>query len=827
MITNNAGGTIITTGSKAAGIFGYALAEANAGDAAYYATGGVASATTTVNNYASITSKGTALYQGAKAHADGYGSYAGVFSSGTGGTAIAGVTIVNHTGGTLSSSKGYGIDGLSLASANAQGTYAFGGTASATTTITNSAPITFGKGSGIYGGAKAFANADHKGSSGYSATGGTAVAGVVITNNAGGAIVGSGSKGAGIFGYALAAAIAGDDATHALGGTANATTTITNYAPITMADNKGKGGGIGIYGGAKAAAHGYGSYVANGNGTGGTAVAGVLITNNAGGTISTNKGNGIDGYSLAGANAQGYFATGGTASATTTIENSAPITTAKGDGIYGGAKAFANADHKGSAGYYATGGTAVAGVVITNNAGGTILSMGSGSKGVSLAGIFGYSLAAAIAGDDATHAYGGFASATTTINNYAPVTTLGDNKGPGGDSIYGGSKANASAYGSYTGSGSATGGTAVAGIVITNHTGGTLSSSNAEGIDGYSAAKAIAEGHSATGGTANATTTITNFAAITSWLDGIYGGAKANGSAYARNAGSYASGGTATAGVVITNNTGGTISSINGEGIDGYSHAKAIASGKDGLPSQAIGGTANATTTITNFASIVSYNDGIYGGAHANTSAYATTGGSATGGTSVADVFITNAGEISVKGIGEGIDGNSQAKAIAGGAIQQYGIFGVPYTNAGTLSATGGTAIATTTILNAASGSILTYAGDGIDGIAHANANAYGSPYNNPLSFASGGFASATVAITNHASIGALGGYSGAAETGLRGRTGTAPGSRASPMLRRMRASSTTSTGSTAPIRPRPSKCGPTRRWVERRLPRRRSAIPA
>ena len=59
----------------------------------------------------------------------------------------------------------------------------------------------------------------------------------------------------------------------------------------------------GIHGAAKANANGYGSYAGtaskHGSGTGGTAVAGVVITNNAGGTIVSSNGEGIHGYALA------------------------------------------------------------------------------------------------------------------------------------------------------------------------------------------------------------------------------------------------------------------------------------------------------------------------------------------------------------------------------------------------------------------------------------------------------------------------------------------------------------------------------------------------
>ena len=53
------------------------------------------------------------------------------------------------------------------------------------------------------------------------------------------------------------------------------------------------------------------------------------------------------------------------------------------------------------------------------------------------------------------------------------------------------------AMAAYTGNGTGVGGTAVAGVVITNNTGGTISSSNATGIESYSLAKATAKGHKA------------------------------------------------------------------------------------------------------------------------------------------------------------------------------------------------------------------------------------------------------------------------------------------------------------------------------------------
>ena len=92
---------------------------------------------------------------------------------------------------------------------------------------------------------------------------------------------------------------------------------------------------------AKANASGYGSYAKGGSGTGGTAVAGVVITNSA--AVTSNNGEGIHGYSGAWAIAEGYSAFGGTASATTTITNAGPIKSYQ-YGIKGVAKAFATAD---------------------------------------------------------------------------------------------------------------------------------------------------------------------------------------------------------------------------------------------------------------------------------------------------------------------------------------------------------------------------------------------------------------------------------------------------------------------------------------------------
>ncbi len=381
---------------------------------------------------------------------------------------------------------------------------------------------------GIYGGAKAFASGygSYNGPSGTLAggkgVGGTAVADVVITNNANSPI--SSHRGEAIDGFSYANAFAGGY--NAAGGTANASTTITNSSALTSRRD-------GIQGTAKANASAYGGGFGSSplsSATGGTAIAGVVITNNTDGTISSRRGEGIDGYSGARAIADDgfciercadvYTATGGTASATTTITNYAGITSRR-DGIEGtalaDASAFGSFDKASTgAGGSGTGGTAVAGVVITNNTGGTISSRrGEGIDG----------FAGARADGHGFSGFGGYADATTTITNFAAITSRWDG-------IQGGAQANASGYGSTDQGGKGVGGTAIAGVVITNNADGTISSSRGEGIDGSSYATANGHAFAATGGTASATTSISNYGTITSHRDGIYGGANAYANAY-------------------------------------------------------------------------------------------------------------------------------------------------------------------------------------------------------------------------------------------------------------------------------------------------------
>ena len=347
-------------------------------------------------------------------------------------------------------------------------------------------------------------------------------------------------------------------------------------------------------------------------------------------------------------------------------------------------------------------------------------------------------------------AIGGTASATTTIKNFDAITSRHDG-------IEGTSYANASAYGSSNSkpAGSGTGGTGYASVVINNYTAGVISS-HREGIDGSSYAKAYGYGFTGTGGLASAITQITNFAAIMSHGDGIDGFAKANASGYGSNTpGGKGIGGTAIAGVTITNNTGANITSSREGGIDGYSYARA-----NGNAFAAQGGHATAVTTVVNHATIISQEDGIYGGANAYANAYGSpadksgtvAAGSGIGGLAIAQVFITNTGAVSVKDKGEAIDGQSYAGANGTGYLGK-----------------GGTASATTSITN--SGTLFSYKGDGIDGFATALANGYGIGTHDKLSVSTGGHATATVVISNTGDIASTG-Y----ETRRRGGNSTAPG---------------------------------------------------
>ena len=121
--------------------------------------------------------------------------------------------------------------------------------------------------------------------------------------------------------------------------------------------------------------------------------------------------------------------------------------------------------------------------------------------------------------------------------------------------------------------GTAAGGSAIAGVVITN----TLADITGGGIDGEATAKANGgsgiPAFTALGGTATATTNISNTGTITSAGNGVRGEAMAYAVGYADSAvtGSTGTGGHAEAHLLI-NNTGGSITStgIRADGIRDY-----------------------------------------------------------------------------------------------------------------------------------------------------------------------------------------------------------------------------------------------------------------
>ena len=557
----------------------------------------------------------------------------------------------------------------------------------------------------------------------------------------------------------------------------------------------------GIYGGANAYANAYGSAadghgtVAGGSGTGGTAVADVYITNT--GAISVKgHGEGIDGYSYAGAHARGYTATGGTAIATTTIINAVTGTIAnyRGDGIDGSAIANANAYGIGTFDKLSsgTGGTASATVAITNHANiGATYGFGGPFKppfpNDNGTGIAGMSYASANAGyffgpvgnyfgpfnlnnkpagfggaPIANTATGGTAVAITTINNTGQIHAYLGTSGASGDGIDGWSFANAMAIsaGSYISGtrgpgfdlhGTAIGGTANASVTIDN-SGAGITAHGGNGIDGYAWADTNAYGFSATGGTSSATTLIINSAPIQS-DDGIRGGARADASGYGSP---YADpgvgkGGTAVASVTI-NNTG-PINSTFGMGRDGiYGSSTATANGGGNpyfnhffLPPpsrQAFGGTAIASTTITNNQTIVAGWHGIHGEASAYASGYGVYGikGTATGGTARATVSITNSGDI--YSWNDGITASTNVTAVGQLFTYANSFLGVYYAGPAA-GGIGGTAIANTNVTN--SGNIFT-SGSHAPGInAESNANAYGG--------GAGGTAIASTYILNEAGV--------------------------------------------------------------------------
>ncbi len=599
------------------------------------------------------------------------------------------------------------------------------GSAATTTTITNSAPI-FSTQNGIDGRSYAYARATATGPTG-TATGGNATAGVVITNTLASITTTTGS---GIFGQAVARAnggSSGNPAYTAQGGTANATVTISNTGVV-------KSNVAGVDGLARAYANGYAdSSVSGSTGTGGHAEAHVLI-NNTGGSVTTSL-DGVSAVAFARANGAGFYAFGGatTAIATSDINNTVPVNGTSWNGLNGHATATANAYGALVAPGSGTGGNAIATVRITNQ--GAINLTAS-----AIDGIYGRSYAGAQG--NGYFAKGGTANATTTITNSGPVNSPYD-------SIYGGARSKASAYGVDAAKSTGTGGTASAGVTITNSN--TLTSTGGRGIYGYSIALANAgtkgtRTYTATGGTATADTTITNSTAgtIVSYGHGIRGYATAKSDAYGSDSGpkGKATGGTGIATVTINNGANITAYGPGADGILGVSFA-----GPNGTGYAAYGGKGIATTSISNGGKIYAANDGIVGVAFAQSTGYGVstksatgTGGKGYGGTAIATVSITNSGDIIDKNIPTPVripnDDDSGIDA-----------FTFAFANGFGFTAKGGTASASATVSN--SGKITSYYDFGIHGVSVATA--LGIAPTTPGTKGTGGTATASVVINNYA----------------------------------------------------------------------------
>ena len=343
------------------------------------------------------------------------------------------------------------------------------------------------------------------------------------------------------------------------GGNATATTSITNSGNLTTGlyqGNSTHNGSDAIHGNASAnaSADNYGS----GNATGGTAKAGVTITNTAPKVTVNGYDHAINGNSSAYANATSdKSASGGTASATTTIYNSSNVTVltngndTSSAAIRGRAKAYATANGNTSKGGSAIGGSATAAVTITNNKGNVTASDNH-------VGIYGY----ALANSNATGytAQGGSASASVTISNNGNLVVEGGGCSTGdvwnhfSGGMVGVAIESAEAYGNTTASGgSATGGIAPATVSLSNA--GNITAPFGFGQVGYANALAGAIGYTATGGTATATFYSTNSGALTTGKTDIFGVAVALSDAitFNNNTGSSATGGTATGNVSISN----------------------------------------------------------------------------------------------------------------------------------------------------------------------------------------------------------------------------------------------------------------------------------
>ena len=733
----------VTTAGGFSGAFGIdGSSDANANAYGNTATGGAASATTSILNSGTLNTSGGGIFGQATEYAEAFGSTAtpatGKSYGGTGGVAPATVSISNS--GNMTSL--FGIGGYAKAGAGAIGFVAKGGTATATTTVSNTGNLVTHY-TGVYGSAVALTDAFGSGSKGSKAYGGTSTATVTISNT-GNITAGKGGPvfADGIYGNSFASAsgglivipiIPGVPSTlfpiivptyTATGGTATATTSISNSGSLNV---KPADIGEGIYGGARAFADAFANYGTKGSvATGGTAVATTSISNS--NAIYNSHGSSLRGQSNASTNAYGYKSVAGTSTASTTIYNSGSLESLHYTGIHG--ESYANANAYGNttaAKGLGTGGTASAAVLITNVAAGTIQ---AGNGGFYASGMVAQS--GARANGNGYVGKGGTATATTSITNAASVSSFQAN------GIIGGSYASAVGFSptflTTALNGAGTGGTATATTSISNS--GLIYSHTLfhDGIGGFSFANASGVGFTGTGGTATATTNISNSgsvngdAAILGVAIAIAGGY----GAFAVEPGKGV-GGTAKATTTIFNS--GNLYGIVGDGIDGFSLARA-----DGFGTIAVGGTATAITSVSNTGNIYSDGFGITGTAISHASAHGSYGiaGSAKGGTDTATVTISNTGNI--------------ASYFAGGIVG----YASAYANGDGKGGLGGTATATTTISN--TGAIL---GTIVNGNYYGNtlAGIFGSTSANANGYKTGGTAVATTLIVNTGSIKTYGEY--------------------------------------------------------------------
>ncbi|MGH6726733.1 MAG: autotransporter domain-containing protein, partial [Pseudolabrys sp.] len=615
------------------------------------ATGGVAVASTTItSNGPTILASYGGISGSATALSDGFGVY-GIKGLAKGGTATAGATITNVA--NIYSGYGAGIAAVATASANGLliGTggpvgygNGVGGTASATATITNSGLIT------TYGSNAPGILAISYASANGSLTGGV-VSAVSSISNSGATILTYGSNSPGIVQLSTVSSNGGYT-----GGTATTSTTVNNTATI-IATGRNSGG---IYAGTSASANASVNGYYRVGGTAGRASASTTVNNSA---FINVTGAGI--YANSQAYANGWK--GGNAQATTVVNSSGPKIIVSGGGSFApGIAAYSTAQA------YGLGGTASAGTTVTNSA--VIQDYGGWrSPGI---------IATAYAG--AGTLLTGKATAGAYVNNTGNIITSGARSG--GIEVYSGAYAgsatSANATSSVTNSGGiTTSGWRSAGIVAIATAAGVNGFDSGSLAPGNSSGKAIAiatitntgaiktygsqspglfAATYAVGNTATATTTVLNSASIAAFGSG----AGILASSYAN--GNYGANDAATA-TTLVSNSGNIVT---------YGHGSLSA----GINASAIAYGTSASTTVSNGGNITTFgNDapGIIAYSYAFTAS----------GTAVASVVVTNSGSIWTYGSrSPGISAYAKAIGVQGPAASNATVL---INNSGTVITSG------------------------------------------------------------------------------------------------------------------------------------------